>query len=156
MRLMLLSTVVLLGACKAGESADVDVGITVHGKSLLQTFPITKYGAVPDGVTLCTVAIKAAVEAARAAAGAAGTAHVVIPAANNGGTFLTGAFSLASGVYLKVEQGGVLRASVVASDYPASGWNWDPALIDTYNCTRTGIIGGGIIDGQALPHWVEQ
>ena len=50
----------------------------------------------------------------------------------------------------------MLLASAELTGYPAAGWNWDPALLDTHNASRTGIVGEGIIDGQApgLPGWV--
>ena len=67
--------------------------------------------------------------------------------------FLTGAFSLASHVTLRLD--GVLLASTDVGDYPAEGWDWDPALIDTHNATSTGIVGGGRIEGQAVPAWVD-
>ena len=118
-------------------------------------FVITKFGAKPDGATLCTAAIAKAVGAASAAVAAAGptaTAEVVVPR----GRFLSGAFALATGVYLRLESGAVLLAATTTNAYPAAGWNWDPALLDTHNASRTGIVGEGTIDGQApgLPGWV--
>ena len=118
-------------------------------------FVITKFGAKPDGATLCTAAIAKAVGAASAAVAAAGptaTAEVVVPR----GRFLSGAFALATGVYLRLESGAVLLAATTTDAYPAAGWNWDPALLDTHNASRTGIVGEGTIDGQApgLPGWV--
>ena len=43
----------------------------------------------------------------------------------------------------------VLLAATTTDAYPAAGWNWDPALLDTHNASRTGIVGEGTIDGQA-------
>jgi polygalacturonase len=116
-------------------------------------FDITDFGAKPDGTTLATEAIQRSVRAASAAVTPpALTAEVVVPA----GRFLTGAFSLATGVYLRLERDGVLLASTVVAAYPKPGWNWDPALVDTHNASRTGIIGEGAIDGQApgLDGWL--
>jgi hypothetical protein len=48
-----------------------------------------------------------------------------------------------------------LALCLQAKDYPAEGWDWDPAFIDTHNCSNTGIVGSGMINGQALPHWVK-
>ena len=109
------------------------------------TFDITRYGAKPDGTTLATDALAHAVSAAAAAAGGSGSAEVVVPA----GRFLTGTFSLATGVYLRLERGAVLLAATTVAAYPKSVWNWDPALISTANASRTGIVGEGTIDGQA-------
>ena len=82
---------------------------------------ILDYGAKPGGEVDCTQAITRAVAAATAAvaaAGPAGVAHVVIP---RGLTFLTGSFSLATGVYLWLDPGSVLLASTELSGYPAVG-----------------------------------
>ena len=77
-------------------------------------------------------------------------AEVLVP----NGTFLTGAFSLASGVALRLGKGAILRASTNVTDYPFKWWNWDPALVDTRNATLTGVVGEGTIDGQAPgPYW---
>jgi polygalacturonase len=121
--------------------------------SLPQQFDITSYGAQPGGVALCTGAVKQAV----AAAAQATPAEVVVPS----GRFLTGAFGLASGVTLRLNDGAVLLASTKQADYPVAGWpspmqgwNWDPALVDVANCTDTGIVGSGTIDGQQQK-WVK-
>jgi hypothetical protein len=45
--------------------------------------------------------------------------------------FLTGMFSLASGVFLRLDRDAILLGSTKSDDYPAAGWNWDPALVDT-------------------------
>ena len=112
------------------------------------SYNIEDYGARRGGHHLCTHAIVAAI----AAASASGGGHVVVP---RNGTFLSGSFSLASSVFLKLEPGSVLLASDQVADYPKAGWDWDPSLIDTHNTTRSGIIGSGRIDGQALPLWVD-
>jgi len=101
---------------------------------------------------LCTTAIVEAVtNAANAYRTTGQPAEVVVTAGN----FLTGAFSLDTGVTLRLDAGAVLLASTKVEDYPTSGWrsrsqgwNWDPALVDTANCTDTGIVGEGVIDGQ--------
>jgi hypothetical protein len=106
---------------------------------------------------MCTAALHRAVAAASIAAGGGiSRAEVVVPA----GRFLTGSFSLSSGVYLRLERGAVLLAATTVAEYPVGmgrvGWNWDPALIETHNATHTGIVGEGTIDGQApgLDGWV--
>ena len=116
-------------------------------------FTITAYGAKPDGTTDNRYAIGRAVAAAAAWASATGGggsagrfAHVVVPA---GGSFLTGSISLATRVYLKLDTGALLLGSAAQDGYPAAGWNWDPALIDTHNASFTGVIGSGTIDGES-------
>ena len=106
---------------------------------------ILHYGAVPGGNTSCTSALRRAV----AAAVAGGGGEVLVPS----GTYLTGSFSLASHVTLRLA--GVLLASTELHEYPESGWNWDPALIDTHNASDVGIVGSGRIEGQAVPKWVD-
>jgi polygalacturonase len=114
-------------------------------------FDITDFGAVEGGHIVCTTAFHKAVEAASSATKSGGLSAVVVPT----GTFLSGAFSLSSSVYLKLSKGSELRASNKVEDYPEEGWDWDPALIDTHNATDTGIIGEGTLNGQALPLWVD-
>ena len=109
----------------------------------VRSFNILDFGAVPGGVALCTAALQAAV----AAASAASPAEVLVPS----GTFLSGSFALASGVVLRLARGALLLASAALADYPAAGFDWDPALIDTHNATGTGVVGEGTVDGQAPP-----
>ena len=118
----------------------------IEGHTATLSFNILDFGATPGGHVACTAALRAAV----AAASAAGGGEVLVPA---GLQFLTGAFSLASHVTLRLD--GVLLASTDVHDYPAEGWDWDPALIDTHNATSTGIVGSGRIEGQAVPAWVD-
>ena len=63
--------------------------LAVLAAAPLKQFDITKFGAQPDGQTLCTGALMEAVSTAAKAA----PAEVFVPA----GRFLTGAFGLASG-----------------------------------------------------------
>lgn len=62
---------------------------------------ITDFGAVPDGTTVATEAIRAAIEACHASGGG----HVVVPE----GTFLTGAVHLLSNVDLHLAEGSTLK-----------------------------------------------
>jgi len=68
-------------------------------------FPITSYGAVGDGKTLCTDAIRQAIDAAVKAGG--GT--VYFPP----GAWLSGAIELKSHVTLRLEQGATLLAAPI-------------------------------------------
>ncbi len=117
-------------------------------------FVITKYGAVPDGKTLCSAAIEKAVEACAEAGGG----RVVIPR----GTFLTGAIHLKSNVNLHISEGAVLRFSTDPNDYlplvltryeGIECMNYSP-LIYAYGQKNVAVTGKGILDGQAdNQHW---
>lgn len=110
---------------------------------------ITAHGAVGDGATPATAAIRAAVETAAAAGG--GTVRV--PA----GRFLTGTVVLRSGVRLHLDPGAVLLGSTAIDDYPRMVprlesyccLTFSPrALIYAENCENVAITGHGVIDGQ--------
>jgi len=60
---------------------------------------VTAFGAVGDGLTDCTAAIEAAMQAAAAAAAVASSRVVVVPA----GTYLTHPINLPSHVTLQVD-----------------------------------------------------
>src|SRR5215469_8158862 len=66
-------------------------------------FPVTKYGAVADGVTDSTEAFRKAIDECNSAGGGV----VVV----SGGTFLTGAIHLKSNVDLCVRKGATIRFS---------------------------------------------
>ena len=93
------------GKCPAGCVAINSCGCC-QPKPTNSQFNILDYGAVPDGKTLATHSILAAVQAAASEWIQRGQqAQVVVPA----GVFLTGAFSLSSGVVLRLETGSILR-----------------------------------------------
>jgi polygalacturonase len=111
-------------------------------------FPITQFGAVGDGMTLCTKSIAAAI----AACSTHGGGHVVVPE----GTFLTGAITLRSNVDLHLETGATLRFSTDPDAYPLVYTRWGG--IECYNYSpfiyafgekNVGLTGSGTIDGQA-------
>jgi polygalacturonase len=111
-------------------------------------FPITQFGGVGDGKTLCTVSIAAAI----AKCSASGGGHVVVPA----GTYLSGAVTLLSNVDLHLEDGAVLKFSTDPDSYPLVYTRWGG--IECYNYSpfiysfgqeNVGLTGTGTIDGQA-------
>ncbi|MER5771075.1 glycoside hydrolase family 28 protein [Streptomyces sp. NPDC001985] len=112
-------------------------------------FDITRYGAVGDGTTKNTAAIRAAVTACHRAGGG----HVLVPA----GRFVTGAIHLRSGVDLHVSEGGILAFSPDPADYlPAVRTRWEGTecynyspFIYAYGRRRVAVTGAGILDGQA-------
>lgn len=106
-------------------------------------FPITDYGAVPDDQARNSAAIAQAI----AAAHAAGSGIVVVPA----GVWQTGKVHLMSNVNLHLEQGAKLLFSSNPADYlPAvpSSWeglecyNYSP-LVYAYDCENVAITGEG-------------
>jgi polygalacturonase len=110
-------------------------------------FPITAYGAVGDGRTDATKAIRAAIDACHAAGGG----RVVVPS----GVWHTGAIQLQSQVNLHVV--GTLRFSQDPADYlpivktryeGLEVLNYSP-FIYAYQCTDIAITGPGTLDGQA-------
>ena len=74
-------------------------------------FDVTSFGAVGDGASNDT----AAVRAAAAALAAAGGGELLFPA---GGTYLTGAFNLSSHTVMRVEAGATVLGSTHGEDWP--------------------------------------
>ncbi|MEU5974516.1 glycoside hydrolase family 28 protein [Streptomyces sp. NPDC047315] len=114
-----------------------------------RTFDITRYGAVGDGTTKNTAAIRAAVDACHRSGGG----HVVVPA----GRFVTGAIHLRSGVDLHVSEGGILAFSPDPADYlPVVSTRWEGTecfnyspFVYAHGQRGVGVTGRGILDGQA-------
>ncbi|MFT3751789.1 MAG: glycoside hydrolase family 28 protein [Paludibacter sp.] len=112
-------------------------------------FFITKYGAVGDAATNCTVAIKNAIEACHRAGGG----RVVVPAGN----YCTGPVYLKSNVNLHIEKGATLLFSTNPDDYlPMVFTRWEgielmnySPLIYAYRERNIAITGEGTLDGQA-------
>jgi polygalacturonase len=117
-------------------------------------FPITRFGAVPDGVTDATAAVRAAIEACHQAGGG----RVVVPP----GEFLTGAIRLLSNVDLHVSQGATLRfrrepeaylPPVLTRFEGVELMGYSP-LVYAYAERNVALTGTGTLDGQADDqHW---
>src|ERR1700728_421850 len=117
-------------------------------------FPITRFGAVGDGVTDCTASFKAAI----AACNRWGGGHVIVPA----GTFFTGAIHLLSNVDLHLEAGSTILFSQDPNAYlPVvfTRWqgielmNYSPPIY-SYGQRNIAITGQGTLNGQAdANHW---
>ena len=112
-------------------------------------FVITNFGAVPDGRTDCTAAIRKAVDACAQAGGG----RVIVPA----GDFLTGAIHLKSGVNLHLATNAVLKFRTDPSAYlpvvftrfeSTECYNYSP-LIYALGQTNVAVTGEGVLDGQA-------
>ncbi len=103
-----------------------------------QNYNILNFGALPDGKTLNTSAIQAAVDAAHKNGGG----RVIIPA----GRFLSGALQMKSDVELHVEKDGFLLGSTDPSHYfKLRRWK---ALLLADKEQNIAITGKGVIDGQ--------
>ncbi|MEE6187050.1 hypothetical protein PIECOFPK_01349 [Mycovorax composti] len=109
-------------------------------------YPITKYGAIPDGHTLNTQAIQKAIDECHAKGGGI----VRVPQ----GLWLTGPIVLKSNVNLHLETGATLLFTKDKDQYPLVKGNWEgmPQMrnqspISAENASNIGITGNGIIDG---------
>lgn len=111
-------------------------------------FSILDYGAVGDGTTDCTNAIKNAIEDCSKSGGG----KVVIPE----GIFLTGAIHLKSNVNLYVSENAVVKFSADKNKYlPVVFTRWEGVecmnyspLIYAYGQENIAVTGKGILDGQ--------
>jgi polygalacturonase len=111
-------------------------------------FVITRYGAVADGQTDCTAAIRKAIDAC-----AKGGGRVVVPA----GEYLTGPVHLKSGVNLHLETNATLKFSTNFKAYlPAVFTRFEG--VECYNYSsfiyalgqkNIAVTGSGTLDGQA-------
>jgi polygalacturonase len=111
-------------------------------------FPITRFGAVGDGVTDCERAFRAAIETCARRGGG----RVVVPP----GRYLTGPIRLRSRVDLHVSEGATILFSTDPARYPnvftrwqgIECYNYSP-FIYAYGARDIAITGGGTLDGQA-------
>ncbi len=110
------------------------------------SFNIVKYGAKPDGITLNTKAIMAAIDACNKKGGGV----VVIPP----GAWLTGPLVLKSNVNLCVQTAALLLFTEDHNEFKLVETNYEglPAVknespLSATNATNIAITGGGIIDG---------
>jgi polygalacturonase len=115
------------------------------------TFAITKYGAVADGLTSNTAAFRQAV----AACSQAGGGVVLVPA----GQWLTGPVELKSNVNLHLAAGALVQFSGKMADYQLIKTSWEglaavrnQPLLYGKDLENVAITGVGIFDG-AGPAW---
>jgi polygalacturonase len=115
-------------------------------------FDVTEFGAVPDGQTLCTSAIQAAIDACAKAGGG----KVVVPP----GRFLTGPLFLKSNLVFEVVAGATLLGSANFKDYPTMQGRWEgldrtvfASLLTGEDLQNVTITGDGTLDGQGPVWW---
>src|ERR1700694_853754 len=115
------------------------------------TFPITRYGARPDGITLNTASIEQAI----ADCSKKGGGVVLVPA----GFWLTGPVQLRSNVNLHLQKNALLQFTADFSQYRLVPGNWEgiPQMrnqspLSADHATNIVITGQGIIDGNG-DHW---
>ena len=114
---------------------------------------ITEFGALPDGATVNTKAIQAAIDHLASRRG--GT--VVIPQ----GTFVSGALFFKPRVNLHLRAGAVLQCSTDMANFPAQRTRieghfeekFNPALINASKCDGFHLTGEGTLDGAGRPIW---
>ena len=119
--------------------------------ALAADFPAARYGAAPDGKTISTRSIQAAIDAA---ANAHGTVTF------QPGVYLTGALFLKSGVEFRVDAGVELRGVQDLAAYPVMATRiagiempWPAALLNVYEQSGVKISGKGAVDGDGSVWW---
>lgn len=120
--------------------------VVISPKFKKDTSNIVKFGAIPDGHTLNTKSINAAIEAQAKRGGGV----VLIPA----GLWLTGPVVLKSNINLHLATGATLLFTKDFDQYPLVAANWEglPQMrnqspVSATGATNIAITGKGIIDG---------
>src|SRR5476651_2005424 len=147
---------ILLGACALRAAAQKKAPAEYSWSNLPKvvqpifkrdTVNILKYGAKPDGMTINTKSINAAI----AACSAKGGGVVLIPA----GLWITGPIELKNNVNLHVSRAALLQFSEDKSQYPLVAGNYEghpsprnQSPISGTDLTNIAITGEGIIDGR--------
>jgi polygalacturonase len=109
-------------------------------------FNIVSYGAIPDGITLSTKSINAAIDDCNKKGGGI----VLVPK----GLWLTGPIVLKSNVNLHLERNALIQFSTDFNQYPLVKGDWEglPQMrnqspVSANEATNIAITGSGIIDG---------
>jgi polygalacturonase len=118
-----------------------------------RVFDVRSFGAVNDGATLNTEALRQAVKACHEDGGGV----VCIPP----GTWLTGPIHLRSNVNLHLERGALVRFGTRFADYlPVVFTRWEGVecfnyspLIYARDCGNVAVTGEGVLDGQGQAWW---
>ncbi len=109
-----------------------------------KTVNITEYGAVGDGLTLCTEAFKKGIEDLSNAGGG----HLVVPA----GVWITGPIKMMDNVDLHIEKNAVIYFSPHKTLYVVEGKQSSRVepCISAQRCKNFSITGEGIVDGNGV------
>jgi polygalacturonase len=120
--------------------------VIIEPKFKKDTFTIKKFGAIPDGNTLNTKSINAAIDACNKKGGGV----VLVPS----GLLLTGPIVIKSNVNLHLATGATLLFTRDFDQYPLVQGNWEglPQMrnqspVSATGATNIAITGKGIIDG---------
>ena len=114
-----------------------------------QIYNILDYGAIPDSITLNTLAIFKTISIASLDATLESPSIVYVPSVSNNTVYLSGQIRLNSNVYLYIDQNATLLASANQQDWiTLTPDQWIFILTD--HCDNVGIFGGGTIDGNML------
>ncbi len=146
MKKLLLVLIPGIMAGTAGMAQSKKLPVVLNTSFKKDTFPITRYGAKPDGVTLNTASINNAIDACSKKGGGV----VLVPT----GLWLTGPLVLKSNVNLHLQKNSLLQFTKDFSQYPMVQGNWEglPQMrnqspISATGATNIAITGFGIIDG---------
>jgi polygalacturonase len=152
-RILSRTTSLLIAVLALGALAGGGLACTQSLRKSGSLYDVREYGALSDGKTKSTEAIRKAIAAA--VAGGGGT--IFFPA----GQYLTGPIHMKSNVTLLIDAGAVLRFSPDFDDYlpmVSSQWegtavtNFSP-LIYGHKLENIAIHGRGILDGQGEAWW---
>jgi len=133
--LFIVLILLVTSVCAKNNKTDQPSEISKEGKSELN---IVSYGAVGDGKTLNTETIQKAIDEISSKGG--GT--ILFPK----GRFLTGSFSLKTGVTLHLDFNAVIIGSIDPFEYIVD--NIFMQFINASNASNIGITGEGTIDGR--------
>jgi polygalacturonase len=145
-----LPAVAVAAAAAVGVGAEERTGVRPGGRA---AFDVRDFGAVADGKTKCTDAVRKAIAAARAHGG--GTVFF------GPGEYLTGPIRLESHITLHIDAGARVKFSDDFDDYlpmVRSRWegtevvNFSP-LIYADHVEDVAIEGSGVLDGQGQRWW---
>src|SRR5687767_548316 len=127
-------------------SAQGKLPVVITPKFKKDSFNILKYGAVPDGLTLNSKSINAAIDACSKKGGGV----VLVPP----GLWLTGPIVLKNNVNLHLATGSTLLFTKDLNEYPLKKANWEglaqmrnQSPISATDANNIAITGKGIIDG---------
>ena len=138
------SALVMIGICFTLTTTSLAAQAPPLPSIRTNVFSIAPQGAIGDGKTLNTAAIQKTIDAAAAAGGGV----VWIPE----GKFLTGPFTLASGINLHLARGAAILISDDLKNYPVVRNRYVDSITAT-DAHDLEISGEGTIDGQGEAWW---